>query len=132
MATQISASTRTALAIRSQGRCEKCGTARAAQAHHRRPRGMGGTSLTVKHGLASLIHVCDRCHASIEGNRARALHPRHGWLVDQHVDPATVPVLLSTVNFGVALVLLADDGGINLAPGDACVDCDELRADVVA
>lgn len=132
MSTQISDRTRKALAERSQGRCEKCGNARATQAHHRRPRGMGGASLTVKHGLSSLLHLCDRCHGRVEGNRARALSK--GWLIDQN-DPLPadkIPVLASTINFGVARVLLSDDGGVDLAPGDDCVDCEPLRADVMA
>jgi len=93
---------------------------------------MGGTSNLTKHGLASLLWLCLACHDRIEHNRARALVK--GWLIDQ-ADPLgadEVPVLLSTVNFGVARVLLSDDGGVDLAPGEDCVDCLPLRGEVVA
>lgn len=132
-AVQVSEKTRHAIAARSQGRCEKCGSARAVLVHHRKPRGRGGThgaAGVVKNGLANLLHLCNLCHDRVEGNRARSL--AQGWLVDQHEDSALRPVLLCTINFGVARVLLSDEGGVDLAPGDDCVDCDAARAEVVA
>ena len=83
--------------------CEICGLLRAATAHHRDPRGMGGTRSAAANRPVNLILVCDPCHRQVESHRADAY--REGWLVHTDVDPATVPVWL-----GGAYFLLSDDG----------------------
>ena len=107
--TQVTARTRVIVAGRSALVCELCGQARAAQVHHRRPRGMGGTSLTAVHTAASLLHLCHRCHQGrVELHRAEAL--RMGWLLPPGADPTGEAVWLATPN-GTGWWLLDDDGG---------------------
>lgn len=75
---------------RSGGLCEKCGVDPAEVAHHRRPRGMGGSRDAVTNTLANLLHVSNLCHLQIESNRADSLEK--GWLVLQGQDPRVIPV----------------------------------------
>jgi hypothetical protein len=91
-ATQLTERDRRDLADRSHGMCEVCSQRRAAQAHHRQPRGMGGSRLRTKHALANLLHVCSDCHAKIESNRTVAEH--NGWLVPLGISPDDAPVYL--------------------------------------
>lgn len=74
---------------------------RMRSAHHRRPRGMGGTRRVDVDSIAGLINCCGDgvtgCHGYVESNRewARAqglLVPNHG--TGDAVDPAAVPVVL--------------------------------------
>ncbi|MFD3426057.1 hypothetical protein [Nocardia fluminea] len=83
--------------------CEVCGARRANQIHHRRPRGAGGTRRPETNSPSALLDLCNECHALIESRREWARD--HGYLVRQHLDPATTPVWL----WG-RWVLLADDG----------------------
>lgn len=111
-ATQLAPATRQMLMQRSGGLCEKCGHDKATQAHHRKPRGMGGTMLTDKHQLSNLLALCTTCHTWVESERNKARMLYHGWLVDQHQDPRTVPALIHNPNYYGAphLFLLHDDG----------------------
>lgn len=79
---------------RAGGLCERCG-ARLGwnfSRHHRRPRGMGGTSVEVT--PAGLLVLCGSgttgCHGWIESHRAEARV--HGWLLGPIDDPEEVPV----------------------------------------
>lgn len=112
--------TRLILAERSQGMCEACGQARAEQAHHRQPRGSGGTSLAGPHSPANFLHVCVSCHGLIEDHRdpltgrpadtyALGLQVRRG------TDPDAIPVRLAHPVYGLAAWLLDDEGGISWA-----------------
>lgn len=83
--------------------CEICGLLRSDTAHHRDPRGMGGTRNPAANSAANLILVCDPCHRQLESHRETAYD--EGWLVHTDVDPSTVPVRLGTAYF-----LLSDDG----------------------
>ncbi len=76
---------------RSEFWCERCGLKRGVQAHHRRPRGMGGTKRPETNQASAGVWLCLECHAAVESNRAAALS--EGWLVPQNSDPATVPLL---------------------------------------
>jgi hypothetical protein len=110
MATQITPETRRLLAERSAGVCEICGRARATEASHRRPKGMGGTSVKIRHAVAWLIHACHGCHQGRDGiesdrDRARMM----GWLVGPLDDAAVIPVYLHT-RYGVGWWLLDDSG----------------------
>ena len=97
---------------RSGGRCEICGIMiekNGGDAHHRRPRQKGGSSLAlINYGLANLLHLHRSCHELVESNRQRALE--NGWLVSQWRAPATVPVKRWD-----GLFLLADDGSVSPA-----------------
>jgi len=75
--------------------CRRCGRwADGGSIHHRRPRGMGGTSDPVVNLPANLVLLCGSgttgCHGWVEANRVQARED--GWLVPMGVDPADVPV----------------------------------------
>ncbi len=89
---------------RAAGSCERCGIAAPAyQLHHRRPRGMGGSTAVETNRASNGLCVCVSCHADIEANREEAL--RFGWLVRQGQNPVEVSVLRKGM-----WVRLADDG----------------------
>lgn len=62
--------------------------------HHRRPRGMGGTSDPVSDSPANGVLLCGSgttgCHGWVEQYRIQARYD--GWLVQQGSDPADVAV----------------------------------------
>lgn len=115
-------SQRNLVAERANYCCELCGQSLYIQGdgwttahsfHHRRPRGMGGTTRTDANSPANLLLVCGTgttgCHGEIEKHRTLALSM--GWLVRQDQDPATVPTVVE--NSGSPTepwVLLTDDG----------------------
>ncbi|HEX6443938.1 MAG TPA: HNH endonuclease signature motif containing protein, partial [Streptosporangiales bacterium] len=68
-----SKATRRALWDRADGRCEVCGSTFALQAHHRRPRGAGGSRARDTNGLANLLLLCAASHLTVELNRANSL-----------------------------------------------------------
>ena len=71
--------------------------------HHRRPRRMGGSQLPDTNAPPNLLILCPTCHETVESQRTVAYEG--GWLVRQHADPATTPVLVLA-----RLVLLTVDG----------------------
>lgn len=76
---------------RARGRCERCGGGgNAWQYHHRRPRGMGGTSRKDSGGAANALLLHFHCHEWVERNRKEAKEA--GFLVDQWHDPREVKV----------------------------------------
>jgi 5-methylcytosine-specific restriction protein A len=104
------------LQLRSNGRCERCGVPCAVfQAHHRRPRGMGGSTAADTNVASNALLVCVTCHADIEANRSDGL--RYGWLVRQGCDPGTVPVLRRG-----EWVLLGDKGEYTATPYQAVTE----------
>jgi hypothetical protein len=97
-------SVRELITTRANGACERCGMAAPAyQIHHRRPRGMGGSTSSDTNRASNGLWVCVSCHSDIEANREDAL--RFGWLVRQGQSPADVKVLRRGT-----WVQLADDG----------------------
>lgn len=76
--------------------CEGCARCRqglsfeAAQFHHRRPRGSGGTSNPVIGTASNCLTLCAACHAWVESHRELALID--GFLVSQFRDPREVAV----------------------------------------
>ena len=98
---------------RADGTCERCGFAAPAyQIHHRRPRGMGGSTGVGTNRASNALCVCVSCHSAIEANRSDAF--KHGWLVLQGQNPCEVRVLrLNT------WVLLDDFGYITPTEGAA-------------
>jgi 5-methylcytosine-specific restriction enzyme A len=82
------------IAARAGGACERCGLAAPAyQHHHRRPRGMGGSSADDTNRASNALCVCVPCHTDIESNREDAL--KYGWIVRQGCEPVNTSVLLS-------------------------------------
>ncbi len=76
---------------RSNGKCEVCGWFKPdLQAHHRRPRGSGGTSLEWVNSPANLLIACSQCHAKIESQREWA--KANGYLLSLHSRDASRPV----------------------------------------
>lgn len=79
---------------RSGGVCELCGALPADQVHHRRPRGLGGTSDPTVNRAANGIGICAPCHDVVEGRSvdhpvygrvrgSRAESERKGWLISR-------------------------------------------------
>lgn len=106
--TGFSATIRSIIRRRSDGWCEKCGFSRAEHFHHRRPRGMGSTRRPESNQPANGLHICADCHVAVEMQRVKA--HKHGWLVNQTCDPATIPVY-----YRGGWVLLDDLGNVREA-----------------
>lgn len=103
--TGFSRRVRDQIMARANGACERCGiTAQAYQLHHRRPRGMGGSSADDTNQASNGLCVCVTCHSEIEANREESL--RFGWLVRQGQAPDAVKVLRKGT-----WVVLNDEGG---------------------
>lgn len=85
------------------------GFAAAAELHHRRPRGAGGSRRKDTNKASNALACCHNDHLWIERNREQAY--RYGWLLKQHQSPCEVPVLRRGV-----WVLLDDAGGITPVP----------------
>ena len=91
---------------RAKARCERCeGAGSVWHFHHRRPRGMGGTSRTDSGGAANALLLHPQCHEWVERNRSAAYDL--GYLVHQQDDPCEVPVRI-----GFMWVKLNNDGSI--------------------
>lgn len=88
--------------------CEVCTTQlgptgeHMAHIHHRRPRGMGGSTDPMTGHVTNGLLLCPTCHVKIESHRDWALD--RGFLVHQGQNPATVPVRLWN-SFDVYLLL---------------------------
>ena len=115
----FSRETRALIRARSGGICEigDC-IDQAVHMHHRRPRGIGGTSLAWVNGTANALHTCLEHHAFIESHRTLAFV--QGWLISQHrtdAIAADIPVQRRGKS-----VLLSDDGGIRRIGGEEASD----------
>ena len=79
---------------RDEWACVRCGQGHGLSVHHRRPRGMGGTSRPEIHAMANLLTLCGDgtrgCHGWVESNRTEAT--RLGFLCPSWQDPADWPV----------------------------------------
>lgn len=118
-AKQIPAAVRKALHERSEGRCERCGNERATQAHHRRPRALGGSRDAGTNVLSNLLHLGNDCHAHVESYRSEAFS--YGWLCRQAMDPRQMPVERRGV-----WVHLGDDGGVEPVSAVGLVELSQL------
>ena len=96
---------------RAQGVCERCGHQPGAETQHRKPRGMGGTSLPSTNYPSNLVWLCRPCHRHVEVVDRKGAYPA-GWLVPRTQDPTQWPV--KHAQFG--WVFLRDDGGWDPAP----------------
>lgn len=102
---------------RASGRCERCGSASGwigHQVHHRKPRGLGGSSSPDINLPSNLLLLCAGCHEEIERLDREVAYGK-GWLVHREHDPAMQPVLL----FGRGRCFLSADGSIAEAPDEA-------------
>lgn len=65
---------------RDGGRCLHCGETEALSPHHRRNRGMGGSSNVETNSSANLMVLCSRANLLIEANGDWAQSARvNGW-----------------------------------------------------
>lgn len=97
-------SVRELVAVRAGGVCERCYCATGdMEFHHRRPRGMGGSTDPDTNLASNALYVCAACHRDIEAQRSNSLH--YGWLVRQGQKPAEVPIWMDW-----QWVYLKDDG----------------------
>ena len=77
---------------RAGGYCERFGLPlrSGAHIHHRRPRGMGGSSSVDTNRASNLLWLHPSCHAKVESERGKALSS--GFLVRQGEEPGDVPL----------------------------------------
>lgn len=83
---------------RAHGACERCGqTIRGDYSiHHRKPRGMGGTTDPAANSPSNLVLLCGSattpggCHTAVEKFRESAIST--GWIVPRVADPAKTPI----------------------------------------
>jgi hypothetical protein len=102
--------TRETIRERSDERCERCGAGGSVwHFHHRRPRGMGGTSRKDSGGAANALLLHPQCHEWVERNRTAAYDL--GYLVDQQSDPCEAPVRMWD-----GWKYLGSDGSVTEAP----------------
>jgi hypothetical protein len=95
-------STVEAVLTRAGHSCEACGASVGDRRgidfsiHHRRPRGMGGTSWFGSNLTSNLMVLCGSgttgCHGDVESHRIAAI--TRGFLVTGRNDPAEVPVTI--------------------------------------
>lgn len=104
--TGFSPTVRAVIHERAQGYCERCGEKRGTEAHHRRPRGIGGTRRASTNKPSAGLWLCGGCHRFVESNRAYAYE--QGWLVRQHHEPVDISVL-----YRGTLVYLDDRGNMH-------------------
>ena len=95
---------------RSGGFCGRCGYPTPhGEYHHRRNRGMGGTSDMRAGQVSNALLLCRSCHLWVTDHKQEAM--RDGHVVSNFCpDPSAVPVWRKK-----RWVLLTDDGGISPA-----------------
>jgi 5-methylcytosine-specific restriction enzyme A len=93
---------------RSGGMCERCGEARGTEIHHRRPRGMGGSTKESTNTASNGVLLCSPCHAWVESHRTDAL--LEGFLVLQIASPRK-----SAVKIRGVYMHLDDNGNLTQA-----------------
>lgn len=99
------AEARSAVYRRSQGMCERCGNAPAADWHHRKNRSQGGDW-----SPANGLHLCRPCHGYVTEHPAASYSA--GWLVRGAYEPRTVPA-----TYRGRPAFLDDDGGVTYMDG---------------
>lgn len=95
---------RQAVRDRDMDTCVVCGvvvTGRPASIHHRRNRGMGGSSDPRINDVTNLVVVCgdgtSGCHGMLTDRPWELDAEKHGWIIGRNsiADPALVPVLVA-------------------------------------
>lgn len=125
MADGFSPAARAHITGRGHGRCQLCRSTRGLQAHHRRPRGKGGSADDDTNLPSNGILLCDSCHRWVEQHRADAL--TLGLLVRQGQDPEQQPAWL-LLPYGWNWYTLHADGLVSMCPGQDDPDPAMLRA----
>lgn len=97
------ANSRPTVHTRSGGMCERCGTQRATDVHHRQLRRHGD------HEPANLVDLCRACHSWAHGNVAEAMTA--GFIVHSTSNPREIAL----THAWLGRVTLNDDGGWELA-----------------
>lgn len=108
----VSLDVRAAVVAREAGCCAACGRScvgRKSSVHHRRTKGMGGSSLPDTNQPVNLLLLCGDGVSGCHGFVTKRRHPAEemGWRVAQGSDPAEVPVWTARSGW----VLLTPDGG---------------------
>jgi hypothetical protein len=97
---------------RSSHVCELCSSRRGTNAHHRKPRSLGGLWTP-----SNLLHLCGSgstgCHGYVTTNPQIARE--QGWSVPSWADPARTPVWIAWREF----VFLDDHGNYQNEDGEA-------------
>lgn len=93
--------------------CERCGELHSdMQAHHRRPRGAGGSRKKDTNTASNGLWLCGACHRFVESYRSVAFEK--GWLVRQSQSPLATPVM-----YRGQLSLLCNEGFVYRIPAGA-------------
>ena len=109
---------RQALWVRSKGNCEISGIpldADAFDVHHRRPKGMGGTSKPDRDWLSNLLAL----DPAIHNGGPRSVHGRRSWAEPRgYLLPKGTPwaSLVPCLILGRFWLMLGDDGQYHPAP----------------
>ena len=87
----------TALQARDRGTCVPqvacTGATTGLVPHHRRNRGMGGSTLPDRHALSGILSACRECNSALEDQACAAFYA-NGWKVRHGAaSPADIPVL---------------------------------------
>ena len=101
---------------RDQGCCARCGQAvrdGEYELHHRRPRGVGGSSLAWVNEAGNGLILCRGCHGYVESYRETAT--ARGFLVSMNGLAVSSQVLVDHVLHGK--VFLLDDGTVSTGEG---------------
>lgn len=94
MADRIPTANRQTVQGRAFGHCERCDRPTvAAHLHHRRPKGLGGSSAPDRHDVSNLVHLCPDCHSWAHGHPKDAAEA--GFLVPRSSgqSPLQVPIV---------------------------------------
>lgn len=100
-------------AARDGGKCVRC-LGEAVDVHHRRVRGMGGSSDPDITGMANLVSLCRICHDHVHANPAESYET--GFLVKTGYDPAGVPLKIGSGYLNL-VIWLSPDGGMKRMNG---------------
>ena len=103
---------------RDQGHCGRCGRGLNREGgmhefHHRRPRGVGGTSVEWVNLPGNGVLLCRTCHQHVESNRSWAADA--GFLVSMNGWATASQVLIEHRVHGK--VFLLDDGTVSKGEG---------------
>lgn len=90
---KFSTNVRKVVLLRAEGRCEGCGLKGSLQLHHRRPRGMGGSTDPKAGTAANALALCSGCHLQVAEQKRDGAREM-GWLIPQGTDPEETPVRL--------------------------------------
>lgn len=94
MADKIPKANRQTVQGRAFGRCERClRPTLSGHLHHRRPKGLGGSSAPDRHDVSNLVHLCPDCHSWAHSYPNGATE--NGYLIPRSsgMSPLEVPII---------------------------------------